>query len=250
MYDQPLATVIKDAILQPLDDGTRQSAIARRLHQAIMLGLFEDGGQLPSETDLAAQLSVSTVTLRSALAELRSMGLVETRRGRGGGNFIKMPEGNHVIPVATLLEQYSVDDLRDLRDHAGVVCGGIAMLAAKRVRGSSFDRMKTSAGAVSKASSAIERAHVDLWFHMEIAAATRSPRLAKAELEIQTTLASLVWLFGVDSLSSEQASSQHLAIVDAMARGDGVAAQNLSEAHVHHAINPIIEFRMKVGNVS
>jgi len=246
MHDQSLSRVIQDVVLQPLEDGTRQSAIARRLHQAIMLGLFEDGGQLPSESDLAAQLSVSTVTLRSALAELRSLGLVETRRGRGGGNFIRMPEDDKFTPLMSVLERFSVNELRDIRDHAGVVCGGIARLAASRAIGTAVERLRASVHVISKATKAVERAHADFWFHMEIAAATRSPMLTKAELEIQTTMASLVWLPGTECLTVEKATAQHMEIVDAIAGMDGDAAQKSAEAHVHQSLNPLIDLRMRI----
>ena len=78
------------AVFAPLDDGAlRSEAVVRRLGSAIALGLLGDGEQLPAETELATMLNVSTVTLREALAELRELGLVETRRGRGGGSFVR-----------------------------------------------------------------------------------------------------------------------------------------------------------------
>jgi DNA-binding GntR family transcriptional regulator len=79
------------ALFGPLDDaGGRREAVARRLGGAIALGLLGDGEQLPSEQELATSLNVSTVTLRDALADLRQKGLVETRRGRGGGSFVRV----------------------------------------------------------------------------------------------------------------------------------------------------------------
>ena len=59
--------------------------VAQRIAEAITTGVIADGDQLPSEDRLAAQLGVSTVTLRNALLLLRQQGLVVTKRGRGGG---------------------------------------------------------------------------------------------------------------------------------------------------------------------
>ncbi len=87
---QLLSGDARRAVFSPLDDGAlRSEAVVRRVGSAIALGLLGDGEQLPSETDLAPMLNVSTVTLRDALAELRKLGLVETRRGRGGGSFVR-----------------------------------------------------------------------------------------------------------------------------------------------------------------
>src|SRR5918911_4338482 len=83
---QLLSGDARRAVFAPLDDGAlRSEAVVRRVGSAIALGLLADGEQLPTETDLATMLKVSTVTLREALAELRKLGLVQTRRGRGGG---------------------------------------------------------------------------------------------------------------------------------------------------------------------
>ncbi|CAN5338151.1 transcriptional regulator NagR [soil metagenome] len=48
--------------------------------------------KLPPEEDFAAYLGVSRMTLRQALGSLETKGLIERRRGRAGGNFIRRPQ--------------------------------------------------------------------------------------------------------------------------------------------------------------
>uniref|UniRef100_UPI001CED0BE8 FadR/GntR family transcriptional regulator n=1 Tax=Streptomyces sp. NK15101 TaxID=2873261 RepID=UPI001CED0BE8 len=80
------------AVFTPVDTRARVDTVVRRIGDAIELGLLADGEQLPGETELAGQLGVSTVTLREALMALRQQGLVTTRRGRGGGSFVTLPD--------------------------------------------------------------------------------------------------------------------------------------------------------------
>src|SRR6202041_3862909 len=79
------------SLISPLAAAGRADEVVQRVSQAIQLGLFVDGEQLPPETEFAAQLSVSAMTLREALATLRQQGLVETKRGRTGGTFVRRP---------------------------------------------------------------------------------------------------------------------------------------------------------------
>ena len=44
---------------------------------------YQPGSQLPSENDLAAELGISRPTLREALTELQTQGVIERRRGVG-----------------------------------------------------------------------------------------------------------------------------------------------------------------------
>src|SRR4051812_41903008 len=62
-----------------------------RLAQSIRLGVLVGGQQLPPERELALTLGVSRVTLREAIGALRAAGLIESRRGRGGGTFVVSP---------------------------------------------------------------------------------------------------------------------------------------------------------------
>ena len=48
----------------------------------LVFGEFELGAELPSESDLAAQLGVSRLTVREATKALQARGLVEIRQGR------------------------------------------------------------------------------------------------------------------------------------------------------------------------
>ncbi|WP_327325610.1 GntR family transcriptional regulator [Streptomyces sp. NBC_01210] len=57
--------------------------LAARLAQAISEGEYEPGDLLPSETQLMERYGVSRPTVRSAVAELRSMGLAQSQHGRG-----------------------------------------------------------------------------------------------------------------------------------------------------------------------
>ena len=63
--------------------------IDRWLRKRITAGHLVPDDKLPSEEELAAALGVSRMTLRQALGSLESGGIVERRRGRAGGTFIR-----------------------------------------------------------------------------------------------------------------------------------------------------------------
>ncbi|MFE1411908.1 GntR family transcriptional regulator [Streptomyces sp. NPDC058746] len=68
---------------------SRREAIADDLRHQISTGHFKAGERLPSEAQLATRYTVSTPTLRSALALLQGEGLVE--KIHGSGNFVRRP---------------------------------------------------------------------------------------------------------------------------------------------------------------
>jgi GntR family transcriptional regulator len=81
--------------LPDLSDTSRSSAhriIERWLMRQISQRRFAVGDRLPSESSLAEALGVSRMTLRQGLAALESRGVLERKRGRGGGTFIVEPK--------------------------------------------------------------------------------------------------------------------------------------------------------------
>ncbi|MFF4387146.1 GntR family transcriptional regulator [Streptomyces sp. NPDC001552] len=68
---------------------SRRHVIADDLRHQISSGQLKAGERLPSEAQLATRYTVSTATLRSALALLQGEGLVE--KIHGNGNFVRHP---------------------------------------------------------------------------------------------------------------------------------------------------------------
>lgn len=70
MPNPPIATSVVDGVV-------------RRLSAAILDGTYPPGVRLPAERDLAAKLGVARVSVRAALRRLIEWGLVTTRQGSG-----------------------------------------------------------------------------------------------------------------------------------------------------------------------
>ncbi|MFD0729488.1 FadR/GntR family transcriptional regulator [Planotetraspora mira] len=235
------------AVFSPVDSTARVDVVVRRLADAIAVGLLADGEQLPSEAELAASLGVSTVTLREALMALRQQGMVETRRGRGGGSFVRAPSE---IDVATRLRLFAVDELRDLGDHYTAIAGAAARLAAQRSLPSdvaplwrSLDEMAAVAAQTPPGMIARLR-RLDGRFHIEVAAASQSARLTQEEIRLQADIGPLLWLSHEALGGHDEMAAQHHAIAHAIEIGDGDQARALAERHVLDAIEHLIELRL------
>src|SRR5215469_5106581 len=175
MAARPLTTARARMLFAPLDEGGRAELVARRLAQAIRLGLLTDGERLPAESSLAGQLRVSPVTLREALASLRELGLVETRRGRGGGSFVCAPDDPDTAQLERPLQLMSLHELQDIGDHRAAVAAATAGLAAQRALSADIAALREHAARLDTASTVTERRRADARVHIEVAAAAQSP---------------------------------------------------------------------------
>lgn len=229
----------------PIESGERAEEIGRRLRNAIELGVLEDRSQLPSEADLAGRMGVSTLTLRAALADLRHQGLLETRRGRGGGSFVKASTESLTHAQLEVLAAYSIEDLRDLREYRAHLAGSAASATAERSRQISTTRLISMAMAIESAGSPALRTRADSRFHIELAGASGSVRLTRQEMAVQGELAPLLWVNG-DHDAAQDAAQRHDAIVDAIRRSDARLARNLAEAHARDDVNRLIDARLEM----
>ncbi|NJP97405.1 FadR family transcriptional regulator [Nonomuraea sp. FMUSA5-5] len=245
------------AVFAPVGGAGRVDAVVRRLSDAIALGLLADGEQLPSEAELAARLGVSTVTLREALMALRQQGLVETRRGRGGGSFVRTP--SEPPELGARLRAFTVDELRDLGDHYAAIAGAAARLAALRALPGDIAPLRRTLDAMARARAAATEAgagtadhgaalrRLDGRFHIEVAAASQSARLTQEEIRLQADIGPLLWLPYDEPGRHDEATAQHRAIAEAIRRADPGLARDLAEQHVLDAIERLIELRLRLG---
>ena len=232
------------SLIAPLAVLGRAEEVALRVGQAIQLGLLTDGEQLPPEADFAAQLSVSAMTLREALAMLRQQGLVETRRGRAGGTFVRRPTAPPLDLLRDRLLAMSIGELRDLTDEQSAVSGAAARLAATRASTVGVRRLITVADQLTTAATPSARIMADSRFHIEVAIAAKSQRLTALEVALQAKLTELLWLPAEDAGQADRtAVAEHAAIAAAIEAEDGARARLLAEEHAETNLRRLTALR-------
>jgi DNA-binding FadR family transcriptional regulator len=201
-----------------------------RLAQSIRLGVLADGDQLPPERELADTFGVSRVTLREAIRALREAGLVESKRGRGGGTFIVSPK-LHLPPrpAATAPLRHTLEDTLDLRS---VIEPGAAALAAGRPL-TAADR-STLYRCLAEATNCTPDARrlADSRLHMAIAAASGSASVTAVVADVQLRIDELLRAIPVIMANIAHSDRQHAAIVDAILGGQVEVARTEMEDHV------------------
>lgn len=240
-----LTTAAVRTILGPPDEaGGRAEAVAHRLGEAIRLGLILDGERLPSETRLAEQLGVSTVTLREALAVLRNQQLVETRRGRGGGTVVRGPQ-DLAQGLVDRLRRFDAQDLRDLGDQRGAVSGAAARLAAQRALPGEVEGLHQQVERLLAAATRSERRRADTQFDVEVAAAAQSPRLTREVLRLRAEVGDLLSL-QIDEQDHRDAVQARRALVEAIERRAADRARELAERQVELDTARLLRLRLGI----
>lgn len=232
------------AVFSPVDNRARVDAVARRIGDAIELGLLAEGEQLPGESELAGQLGVSTVTLREALMALRQQGLVTTRRGRGGGSFVSLPEAPADDRLKARLRGWSTEELRDLGDHWAALSGAAARLAAQRTEPGDLRQLRRTAEELAGAEDAPGRSRLYGRFHVELAAAAQSARLTREQVALQSEVGPLLCLVLADDACREEVAERHRAVISAVQDGAHETAGTLAERCVRESTARLVAVRL------
>ena len=222
---------LPQAVLRPVRGHHAFEACVEQLATAIRLGVYPQDSVLPSERELAERLGVSRATLREAIAALRSAGLVETTRGRGGGTTVRrQPARRKSAARAAIKGRHA--DLLDSLSFRGVVEPGAAALAAGRsLDPETRDLLTDSLAAVSAAPPGMEHRQCDSRLHLAIAAASGSTRTMAAVTQVQAELDEMLQAIPVLPVNIAHSTSQHKAIVRAILRGDARRAAGVMAEH-------------------
>jgi len=105
------------------------------LREMILLGQLPLGGQIPTEVDLGRIFGVGRSSVREAVRVLAAQGLLQTKRGVGGGTYVVVPDPKLVsdglrigISVLSLSRQLGVEDLIQARTVLEVPSAGFAAM--------------------------------------------------------------------------------------------------------------------------
>jgi DNA-binding FadR family transcriptional regulator len=124
---------MKNSIFAPIPFGRVADQIEKTIKEKILRGKFHAGDKLPTEKEMASQFGVSIVTLREALRSLQVIGLIEKRKGHGGGIFVSQINEES---IKTSLENFfSFKDLsiQQIYEARMVIEPACARLAVQRI---------------------------------------------------------------------------------------------------------------------
>jgi len=191
--------------------------VQRELERSILAGELAPGDKLTEET-VATRLNVSRGPVREAFRALESAGLVVTEKNRG-----------------VFVRQVSLDEADEIYELRAGLDELIGRLAAQRVRPQQVTELRELLAKMQKAarSRSVDQYYpLNVRFHERLAELTGNRTL----LVHYRRLVNELHLYRRQTLARGSESfptsiSEHAAIVDAIARGDGERAGKLLFAH-------------------
>lgn len=206
------------AIYRPARRANALEDTVARIVQTIRLGVVAPGDALPPERTLAELYEVSRDTVRDAIRELADAGILEPRRGRGGGTFVVDP-----LPVTPPPgDPRIIDDTFGMRR---VLEAGAARAAAQRtMTAADRDALWSRFTDVVTAELADYR-RLDSLLHLAIAEAAGIPSLVPLVAENRATVNQWLDAFPLLPRAIEHSEAQHDAIVQAVLTGRADAAE-------------------------
>jgi GntR family transcriptional repressor for pyruvate dehydrogenase complex len=153
--------------------GSLASHVAKQLESQITTGAISIGEKLPTENKLCELFGVSRTVIREAITQLKSLGLVETRRGVGTTVMRSQPAETM---YAYTINPTAVEDILNILEMRLSVETSAAEFAAIRHDEADMQRMEQSLAAFNEALERGEQARKeDYEFHLAISQATKNP---------------------------------------------------------------------------
>lgn len=169
-------------------------------------GTWGSGDRIPTEQQLCRILGVSRISVRAAIHQLSSLGVL--RSVRGSGTYVC--EGNFAKPFAVIFPTLALNrnDLISMMEFRKILEVETAGLAAQRIDMGEVNNLFRLAEAMECASVQGEIARCDMEFHLQISRATRNFVIIKVyEILSETYLRMFeyhVSLFGTRSAAAHK----------------------------------------------
>lgn len=236
---------LRTAAFAPIGDEGRAELVETRLVQAISSGALVEGERLPSETELSSLFGVAVVTVREALGTLRHRGLIETRRGRNGGSFVRSTLGSVAeVNARALLDmpRVALADLGVLYEAIASACAEYACLRATSEELDAVQRVLVDARDLP--AEGWRRRITDV--QLELAALSQSVRLTSEHVRVQAEFTPLLALQDLDPAQRHFTHDSLLAQIDAIRRGEVQEARAVVRASIRGSIRWLGAFRAEL----
>jgi GntR family transcriptional regulator, transcriptional repressor for pyruvate dehydrogenase complex len=223
--------------------------IAHQLLEYFVSGKAKPGDRLPSERQLAENLGVSRSIVREALKSLGMLSLIKVKPG--GGYYLQDVPSNLLprsVEWGLLLGERHTEDLVEAR---GFIEVAVARLAAERRDEKALKRLQHLLAELKEAGNNPRKfVEADIAFHITLSEASQNSALR----EILSGMRSLldVWVRRVVYASEDLGPRyrRHLAIFEAIKKGDPEAAAQAMGEHMASASKSLRETLSKTPDLN
>lgn len=173
--------------------GRLSDRIKAVLKQAIINGELNAGDKLPTEEQLADDLSVSKVTVREALREMETEGLIEKRRGIHGGSFVAEPSCAKIAELVINYIQFGGLTPKQLTEFRLLLEPSMVALASERRTDEDLSVLRNCIAAFEQSLAEGVIDHVlGLKFHQQIADACHNPLISAVTAAIMKVFEEII----------------------------------------------------------
>ncbi len=228
-------------------EGGLSTHVSEQLKNLITNNVVKVGEKLPAENSLCESFGVSRTVIREAITHLKSLGLVETRRGVGTtvlrSTVLEARPAERINPT-------TVEDILHLLELRLTLEPAAAELAALRHDDEDRQRLEAQHLAFSNAYAAKTQAREeDYLFHFAIATATKNPFFQSFYKQWSQSVIPRAKLLSIDinPISSERylerVQEEHAYILEAILSRDAQAARETMYQHLNRARNTYAQYR-------
>lgn len=171
--------MIKEPVVNKIQRKSVASQVYDQLKHNIINGAWATGEKIPSENELVKMLGVSRISVREALKQLVSLGLLEARQGEG--TFVKQLQADSYISDFLPLMVLNRENILELLKYREIIEVGTIELAVERADEADILALEANIRQHEKFRDTVEQAaQADLEFHLLIAKASKNPFIVKA----------------------------------------------------------------------
>jgi len=228
-------------------EGSLSLHVADQLEALIVNGGIAVGEKLPTENGLCDSFGVSRTVIREAITHLKSLGLVETRRGVGttvlrSATVEAMP-ANRISPT-------TVEDILHVLELRLNIEPAAAELAALRHDDDDRRILREKHDAFIRARAEGSQARIeDYEFHYAIAAATHNPFFKSFYEQLSQSVIPRAKLMSIEINTSAtdkylaRVEEEHTYVLEAIFARDGESAREMMYQHLNRARNMYAKYQ-------
>lgn len=220
------------------------SSVLTQLRSFIENGSYSSGRKLPPERVLAAQLKVGRPAIREAIKALSILDVLESRRG--DGTYVKSLAALHADWPAII--EVSENDLNmlELLEVRKILEPKVAALAAARASEHELREIVDAKAAIEAESSDwLKVGQLDYTLHAAIIRAAGNSILNGVHRYLTPYLMKSRAITARSVVDWTRMRADHTAIVEAICRGESLAAEQAMLEHMHHVGLDLISNRKR-----